>query len=127
TARGNGRANDMRYKQHNHVDFTITSYKFGAPATTVPFTGRCVFRDRIGDACAQVPAEWHSFIKAATYHPDLKPYVGHMMNVIGTDQVTAVLENDQWKLCASDWNQTTAAITSREGRIVAETAARVKR
>ena len=96
--------------QHNQVDFTITSFNLGTPGTTVGFTGRCPFRPdhAVGDACAFVPAEWHSFIKAATYHPDLQPYVGRTMNVTGSDQVTAVLENDQWKLCGSDWDQTAA-------------------
>jgi IPT/TIG domain len=122
-----GTANELADVQHNQVDFTITGYTIGAPSTSVPFTGRCPFRDRQGDACAEVPAEWHSFIKAATYHPDLKPYVGRNMTVIGTDQVTAVFENDQWKLCASDWDQTTGTIMSREGRPAIETGARFKR
>jgi hypothetical protein len=103
---------------HNQVDFSITSFTIGAADTTVPFIGRCPFRLRQGDACSFVPAEWHSLIKSATYHPDLQPYIGKTMNVTGTDQVTAVLENDQWKLCASDWDQTTGTITSREGRVM---------
>ena len=81
----------------------------------------------VGDACAFVPAEWHSFIKAATYHPDLQPYVGRTMNVTGSDQVTAVLENDQWKLCGSDWDQTAATFTSRDGRSVQATGIRFKK
>ena len=122
-----GTAAELADVQHNQVDFTISSWKVGVPDTTVPFTGHCVFRNRSGDACAEVPAEWHSLIKAATYHPELKPYIGHTMNVTGTDQVTAVLENDQWKLCASDWNQATGTITSREGRSLGQTEVRFKR
>jgi hypothetical protein len=122
-----GTAAELEDVQHNQADFTITAYNIGAPSTTVGFTGRCPFRNRQGDACAFVPAEWHSFIKAATYHPDLKPYIGRTMNVTGTDQVTAVLENDQWKLCASDWDQATATFTSMDGRPAVATGARFKR
>lgn len=126
TAACGGTAAELSDVQHNQVDFTITSYTLGVPMTTVPFTGYCTFRMRQGDACAYVPADWTSVIKAATYHPELKPYVGRTMRVIGTDQVTAVLENDQWKLCASDWDQATATITSRDGRAAIQTDARFK-
>ena len=51
--------------------------------------------------------------------------IGKTMNVTGTDQVTAVLEGDQWKLCASDWDQATGTITSSTGRPM-ETAVRFK-
>jgi len=126
TASCGGTAAELSDVQHNQVDFRITSYNLGAAATTVAFTGHCTYRNRQGEACALVPAEWHSFIKSATYHPDLAPYVGRTMNVTGTDQVAAVLENDQWKLCASDWDQATATITVREGRAI-ETGVRFKK
>lgn len=99
----------------DQADVTITSYKLGTATTTVPFTGRCPFRSQAGDACAQVPAEWHSLIKSAKYHSEFQPYIGMTQTVIGTDQVTAFFENNQWKLCASDWNQTSSTITSLSG------------
>jgi len=120
-----GTAAELSDVQHNQADFTITAYTIGPANTTVPFTGHCDFRLRQGNACAFVPAEWHSLIKGATYHPDLKPSIGKTMNVTGTDQVTAVLEGDQWKLCASDWDQATGTITSSTGRPM-ETAVRFK-
>ena len=81
-----------------------------------------------GDACSYVPAEWHSLVKAATYHPDVKPYIGKTMNVTGTDLVSAVLENDQWKLCGSNWDQAApATFTSLDGREVIPTTIRFKR
>jgi len=105
----------------NQQDVTITFYNLGAASTTVPFTGHCDYRNRNGDACAYVPAEWHSLIKAAKYHTDLAPYIGRTMSVTGTDQVTAILENDQWKLCASDWDQASGAFISREGHVTPTT------
>jgi len=94
----------------NQQDVRITYYKLGAPTTVVGFTGRCPFRNAPGDACSQVPAEWHSLIKAAIYKPEYRPYIGKTQVVTGVDQVTAVLENDQWKLCDSAWNGLTSTI-----------------
>jgi hypothetical protein len=125
-----GRADELADVQHNQVDFTITSWHLGTPDTQVPFAGLCSFPNRIvqGDACAYVPAEWHSLVKAATYHPDVKPYIGKTMNVTGTDLVSAVLENDQWKLCASNWDQAApATFTSLDRREVIPTTIRFKR
>jgi hypothetical protein len=79
--------------QNNQRNFTITSYSLGTAVTRADFTGRCPFRDVFGDACAQVPVEWHSTMKAN----------GRAVWTRGIDHVTAVLENDQWKLCASDY------------------------
>ena len=82
----------------------ITSYTIGAPVTLVGFTGRCLFHDRIveGDACARVPVEWHSTNKLTGIAGISK----------GTDQVTAVLDNDRWRLCASDFVFDPATTTS---------------
>jgi hypothetical protein len=84
-------------KHQNAV--TVTSYTIGAPVTTVPFTGICPFRSRFGDACAQVPVRWVGKSKST----------GETLISTGTDQVTAVLENNQWKLCASDFDGTTTS------------------
>jgi hypothetical protein len=124
-----GRSDELSDVQHNQVDFTITSWKVGTPDTRILFTGTCPFPGRIvqGDACAYVPAEWHSLVKSATYHPELKPYIGKTMNVNGTDLVSAVLENDQWKLCGSNWDQAApATFTSVRGEVI-PTSIRFKR
>jgi hypothetical protein len=50
------------------------------------------------------------------------------MNVNGTDLVSAVLENDQWKLCASNWDQAApATFTSLDRSEVIPTTIRFKR
>lgn len=97
----------------NRQDGRIMAYGLGTPQTTVPFTGSCPFRNRRGDACAQVSATWTTRISSNPCHPDLLPYAGKENEVVGTDQVTAVLENDQWKLCASDWNQKSSTYNFR--------------
>ena len=111
----------------NQQDVVINFYKLGTADTIVGFTGRCLFRDEPGDACAFVPAEWHSYIKGATYKPEYAPHIGQTQIVTGTDQVTAVLENDQWKLCDSAWDQATSMFLSREGRRPIEASIRFKR
>ena len=82
----------------------MNSYTIGAPVAKLPFTGTCVFHDRIphGDACVVVPVEWHSTSKATGVAGVSK----------GTDQVTAVLEDDRWRLCASDFVFDPATTTS---------------
>ena len=79
--------------QQNAV--TVMSYDIGQPTTTVPFIGACPYRNRAGDACSNLQVRWTSRIKSN----------GSISNSSGVDQVTAVLENGQWKLCASDYNE----------------------
>jgi hypothetical protein len=97
----------------NRQDGTITAFRLDTPQTTVPFTGTCPFRGVSGDACAQVPAEWTTRISSNPCHADLRMYSGKTNVVTGTDQVTAILENDQWRLCASDWDQKTSTYNFR--------------
>jgi hypothetical protein len=68
--------------------------------TTVPFGGTCPFigRNPRGDACAQVAVSWTSKKKST----------GAVGTNSGVDQVTALLEDGRWKLCASDYNLLTA-------------------
>jgi hypothetical protein len=94
-----GTAEELGDVQNNQRNFLITSYNVGAATTTVPFSGRCPFRNRFGHACASVPVEWHSTIKAT----------GKAIWTRGFDQVTAVLENDQWKLCDSSYEEIAAS------------------
>jgi hypothetical protein len=94
-----GTADELGDVRNNQANFLITSYTVGTPATRADFTGTCPFRNRFGDACAIVPVEWHSTIKSN----------GRAIWTRGFDQVTAILENDQWKLCASDYDETAAS------------------
>jgi hypothetical protein len=71
------------------------------PTTTVSFTGTCPFRNVRGDACAQVPVQWTSRDKST----------GAIGSTRGIDQVTALLENGGWKLCASDYDYEQLATT----------------
>lgn len=67
---------------------------------TFNFGGRCAFRLRSGDACSQFNVHWEiTYIKADEFH-----YVGEPEITDGVDYVTAVLENNQWKLCSSDFS-----------------------
>ena len=94
-----GAADEFGDVVKNNRDNLITAYTIGTPDTTVGFTGRCPFRNVFGDACAQVPVDWRSTNRAT----------GQPARAIGIDQVTAVLENDRWRLCASDFNGVASA------------------
>lgn len=88
-----GTADELSDVQNNQRTFVITRYDIGTPSTTANFNGRCAFRNVFGDACSMVPVEWHSTVRAT----------GQAVWTRGIDHVTAILENDQWKLCASDY------------------------
>jgi hypothetical protein len=94
-----GTADELGDVRNNQANFLITSYTVGTPSTRADFTGTCPFRNRLGDACAFVPVEWHSTIKSN----------GRAIWTRGVDQVTAILENDRWRLCASDYDETAAS------------------
>jgi hypothetical protein len=80
----------------NFSKFRISSI----PPVTFNFGGRCAFRLRSGDACAAYNVHWEiTYIKADEFH-----YVGEPEITDGIDYVTAVLENNQWKLCSSDFS-----------------------
>ena len=97
-----GTADELSDVAKNNRDNLITSYTIGTPETTVGFTGRCPFRNVFGDGCAQVPVDWRSTNRAT----------GQPGRATGIDQVTAVLENDRWRLCASDFNGVASAAFS---------------
>jgi hypothetical protein len=90
--------------ENNDVDKNRTLWhidrsKIGPGAdVTIKFGINCPFRDRGPvDACAQVYSEWHSTCTRT----------GQKANTTGTDQVTAIYENNRWKLCGSDFNEKT--------------------
>jgi hypothetical protein len=91
-----GKIDEFNDVTSDNLQFTMNNYLISAPAVSVTFTGTCPFRDRHGDACAQVPSTWDSTNKSTLVRGV----------VTGIDQVTAVLESDQWKLCGSDYNVT---------------------
>jgi hypothetical protein len=85
----------------SNADFEIQRYTIDSRhSTTVPFTGTCPFigRSPTGDACALVNVSWTARNKST----------GAVGTNSGVDQVTALLENGLWKLCASDYNVLTA-------------------
>jgi hypothetical protein len=96
-----GAAAELSDVQKDNDQFVITSYVIGTPRTSLVFTGPggCPLRGVFGDACAQVPVTWHSTNRGS----------GAAGVADGIDQVAAVLENDQWRLCASDFNSTTTS------------------
>ena len=68
----------------------------------VNFGGRCPFRARLADACSQFRVHWEAtYIKAVDNHK-----VGDHETTTGIDYVTAVLENNRWRLCHSDFDGT---------------------
>jgi hypothetical protein len=93
-------ADERQQVANNNAMFEVLDYRVDrdGAATTVPFAGTCPFRLVRGDACAQVPVFWRSRNRSN----------GVVGTTSGIDQVTALLENGAWKLCASDYNQLTA-------------------
>jgi hypothetical protein len=78
----------------SNESFEIVEYRVDEAVTTVPFSGSCPFRNVRGDACAQVPVYWRAVDKKT----------GVAGSNGGIDQVTALLENGVWRLCASDYD-----------------------
>jgi hypothetical protein len=64
------------------------------------FGGRCPFRARQADACSAFNVHWEvTYIKSDEAHR-----VGDKEITDGVDYVTAVLESNRWRLCASDFS-----------------------
>jgi hypothetical protein len=84
----------------NQAKFTITSYSVDPnPPTDVAFGGVCRYRNITGDACSYVAVRWNS-----VYKSDGKPELA-----VGTDQISAIYENNRWWLCDSDFIGTTSS------------------
>jgi hypothetical protein len=82
----------------NRTYYRIDSSSIGAATVTVQFGGKpCSYVPKDGDACAVVPATWQS--TCLVTNPDCT--AGEKPVSSGTDYVTAVYEQSQWKLCAS--------------------------
>ena len=91
---GRGREYELGDVNNNRNSFVITASTVGLAQVTVNFDGRCPFRNRAGDACAQVPVSWTSRNKST----------GQTGTTSGIDQVTATYNGTRWGLCDSDYD-----------------------
>jgi len=97
------RCEPERDKEFSEVDENRTFYhidasSIGAATVTFQFGGfPCSFVPRAGDACAVVPASWQSTCLVT----NSLCIAGEKPRTSGTDFVTAVYEQSQWRLCAS--------------------------
>jgi hypothetical protein len=83
---------------HNQATFTqLPSWVLTRlPPVTLNFGGSCALPGRgpvLGDACARVHAHWDVLPKAG----------GPVEHSDGVDQLTAMLDNNQWRLCDSSF------------------------
>lgn len=104
---GKGRANEASDVDKARLNYRQDFSKFRIsriPPVTYNFGGACVAfgdlgRIRPSDACSLYTVHWEvTWIRAAEGHK-----VGDREVTDGIDHVTAVLENNVWKLCHSDF------------------------
>lgn len=82
----------------NRVNYEIKGYSLGDIKVNFAFGGTpCVYQPRAGDACAAVPVVWDS-MRLKDVDDGKAGQPGHTE---GTDYITAVYEQSQWRLCAS--------------------------
>ena len=102
---GRGRDEEKADTDAAHASYVQDFSKFTIarlPPVTFNFGGRCPFRLRLADACSQFHVHWEvTYIKADLFHK-----VGQHETTDGIDYVTAVLENNRWRLCHSDFTGT---------------------
>jgi hypothetical protein len=101
-----GKASEEFDVNRNRCVFTINTSTVGDATPTVAFDGVCPFRGRRADACVVIPVRWESTVRAdANSCPlndtGLAPGTSDVAD--GQDQVTAVYEQGDWKLCHSDF------------------------
>ena len=120
-------AQELADVEKNRCLYTITSHFVGAPATTVAFRGICTIgrgntaRTHVADACSLVPVQWTSTVKpnalscpVQDFGPNGQPLVpGSSGTTTGTDMVTAVYENNRWRLCHSDYLSSTSTMLGK--------------
>ena len=86
--------------EKNRTTYSILGSSIGAAAVNVQFADRpCSYMPTDGDACAAVPSSWTSLCLRTTSECT----AGEKGTVDGTDFVTAVYEDSQWRLCASSY------------------------
>jgi hypothetical protein len=100
-----GRANEANDTNSARASYVQDFTKFKITRLTpviIQFSSRCPVTSERGDACSAFVVHWEvTYIKAdATHH------VGEHETTDGTDYVSAVLENNQWRLCSSRFSGT---------------------
>jgi hypothetical protein len=102
-----GAAAERADVEKNRCNFTITDYTVGDGTPVINFGGTCVLEDRVhgADACIVIPVRWVSTAKpdapACPVFEGIPP--GAQDVAEGLDQVTALYEGGQWRLCHSDF------------------------
>jgi hypothetical protein len=97
-----GRNDELSDVANNQKNWKITAYQVAATfPVSVNFSGKCPFRNKSGDGCAQVPVQWTSTCLSSDPLICVK---GQPYTVKGTDQTTAVYRQNRWWLCDSDFN-----------------------
>lgn len=91
-AGGMGREAELNDVIENRAEVTITQHTIGTAQVTVNFGGVCPFRNRAGDACAQVPAEWR----------DVEIGTGIPGYTVATEHLTAIYNGSRWGLCDAE-------------------------
>jgi hypothetical protein len=91
-----GTAAETDQVAQNRIDFQILSSSVGPASVKVNFGGICPYRDRPGDACAQVPVAWDSIRLSNRARESVR----------GTDQIAAVFvrARGEWRLCDSQFD-----------------------
>jgi len=101
-----GTADETFDVDRNRCTFIINDFFVGDATTTVAFGGTCPFRNRRADACAVVPVRWESTVRDEANSCPLNEVTltpGARETAEGLDQVTAVYEAGEWRLCGSDF------------------------
>ena len=108
---GRGRDDERNDVDRNRDTYVHDFSKFRIsrnPPVTFNFGGRCPFRLRRADACSSYTVHWE-----VTYRSN-----GAREVTDGVDYVTAVLENNRWLLCHSDFAGTSTNLTTGITRLV---------
>jgi hypothetical protein len=95
-----GRSAEFEDVVKNRYLYSIESSVVGSASVNFQFAGKpCSYKPENGDACAAVPTVWQSLCLVT--NPEC--VAGQRPRVEGIDYVTAVFEQPQWKLCASNY------------------------
>jgi IPT/TIG domain-containing protein len=109
--KGRGRDDEKGDVDKNRADYVEDFSKFRItrrPPVTFNFGGRCTFRLRAADACAAYAVHWEVVDRRT----------GSRGVSDGIDHVTAVLENNRWLLCHSDFEGAETNLTTGVTRYV---------
>lgn len=108
---GAGYAEEKIDVELSRRDWIITSYKPSAPtffeyefgADNACSSPRIAGKRTAGDVCVEVPWEWSNRCAPGSQDDACKANPAFTNTVSGTDYVSAVYENAQWRLCHSRW------------------------